>query len=96
MQRRFAVQFNRFFGKCYMWPYSDTSHLPLCPADMSLDPSSFSGMKLRSKASLQGSGSTHSADSSPSPSPMSSFPRRGVTGGGRDSAGYLEELEKER
>ncbi|XP_059400468.1 adenomatous polyposis coli protein-like [Carassius carassius] len=64
--------------------------------EMSHDPSSFSGVKMRSKASLQGSGSTHSADSSPSPSPMSSFPRRGVTGGGRDSAGYLEELEKER
>uniref|UniRef100_A0A8C1B4E3 APC regulator of WNT signaling pathway n=3 Tax=Cyprinus carpio TaxID=7962 RepID=A0A8C1B4E3_CYPCA len=66
--------------------------------EMSLDPSSFSGVKLRSKTSLQGSGSTHSADSSPSPSPspMSSFPRRGATGGGRDSAGYLEELEKER
>ncbi|XP_077099797.1 adenomatous polyposis coli protein [Siphateles boraxobius] len=68
--------------------------------EMSLDPSSFSGpgVKLRSKASLQGSSSGHSADSSPSPSPspMSSFPRRGVTGGGRDSAGYLEELEKER
>ncbi|KTF85872.1 hypothetical protein cypCar_00043200 [Cyprinus carpio] len=63
---------------------------------MSHDPSSFSGVKMRSKASLQGSGSAHSTDSSPSPSPMSSFPRRGVTGGGRDSAGYLEELEKER
>ncbi|XP_056592135.1 adenomatous polyposis coli protein isoform X2 [Triplophysa dalaica] len=64
--------------------------------EMSLDPNSFSGVKLRSKASLQGSGSAHSSDSSPSPSPMSSFPRRGVTGGGRESAGYLEELEKER
>uniref|UniRef100_A0A9J8AYD6 APC regulator of WNT signaling pathway n=1 Tax=Cyprinus carpio carpio TaxID=630221 RepID=A0A9J8AYD6_CYPCA len=64
--------------------------------EMSHDPSSFSGVKMRSKASLQGSGSAHSTDSSPSPSPMSSFPRRGVTGGGRDSAGYLEELEKER
>ncbi len=88
------MQFNRFFGKGYMWPYSDTINLPLCPAEMSLDPSSFSGVKLRSKASLQGSSSTHSSDSNPSP--MSSFPRRGVTGGGRDSAGYLEELEKER
>ncbi|XP_051971624.1 adenomatous polyposis coli protein-like [Xyrauchen texanus] len=64
--------------------------------EMSLDPGSYSGVKLRSKASLQGSSSAHSADSSPSPSPMSSFPRRGVTNGGRDSAGYLEELEKER
>lgn len=63
--------------------------------EMSLDPG-FSGVKLRSKASLQGSGSAHSTDSSPSPSPMSSFSRRGVTGGTRDSAGYLEELEKER
>lgn len=59
--------------------------------EMSLDPSGFSGVKLRSKASLQGS-----ADSSPSPSPVSSCPRRGASSGGRDSAGYLEELEKER
>ncbi|XP_051542310.1 adenomatous polyposis coli protein isoform X2 [Myxocyprinus asiaticus] len=64
--------------------------------EISLDPGSFSNDKMRSKASLQSSGSGHSADSSPSPSPMSSFPRRGVANGGRDSTGYLEELEKER
>uniref|UniRef100_A0A3B1JI53 APC regulator of WNT signaling pathway n=1 Tax=Astyanax mexicanus TaxID=7994 RepID=A0A3B1JI53_ASTMX len=64
--------------------------------EISLDPNSFPGVKLRPKASMQGSSSGRSADSSPSPSPMSSFPRRGVANGGRDSAGYLEELEKER
>ncbi|KAK3549829.1 hypothetical protein QTP86_015303, partial [Hemibagrus guttatus] len=60
--------------------------------EINLEPSSFSGVKLRPKASMPGSSSGHSADSSP----MGSFPRRGVTNGGRDSAGYLEELEKER
>uniref|UniRef100_A0AAR2LH50 APC regulator of WNT signaling pathway n=1 Tax=Pygocentrus nattereri TaxID=42514 RepID=A0AAR2LH50_PYGNA len=64
--------------------------------EISLDPSGFPGVKLRPKASMQGSSSGRSADSSPSPSPMGSFPRRGVANGGRDSAGYLEELEKER
>ncbi|XP_053501123.1 adenomatous polyposis coli protein [Ictalurus furcatus] len=60
--------------------------------EINLEPSSFSGVKLRAKAPMPGSGSGHSADSSP----MGSFPRRGVTNGGRDSAGHLEELEKER
>ncbi|GAA6107689.1 adenomatous polyposis coli protein [Tachysurus ichikawai] len=60
--------------------------------EINLEPSSFSGVKLRSKASMPGSSSGRSADSSP----MGSFPRRGVTNGGRDGAGYLEELEKER
>uniref|UniRef100_A0AAY4B6D4 APC regulator of WNT signaling pathway n=1 Tax=Denticeps clupeoides TaxID=299321 RepID=A0AAY4B6D4_9TELE len=64
--------------------------------EMSLDPSSFPAVKMRSKASIQGSGSGRSADSSPSPSPMGSFSRRGTAAGPRDSAGYLEELEKER
>ncbi|XP_026859242.2 adenomatous polyposis coli protein isoform X1 [Electrophorus electricus] len=64
--------------------------------EMSLDPSSFPGVKLRAKTSVQGSSSGRSADGSPGPSPMSSFPRRGVANGDRDSAGYLEELEKER
>uniref|UniRef100_A0A673ZHX2 APC regulator of WNT signaling pathway n=1 Tax=Salmo trutta TaxID=8032 RepID=A0A673ZHX2_SALTR len=65
--------------------------------EISLDPNSYPGVKLRPKLpSMQGSGSGRSGDSSPSPSPMGSFPRRGVSNGGRDSAGYLEELEKER
>lgn len=64
--------------------------------EMSMDPNSFPGVKLRQKPSVQGSGSGRSTDSSPSPSPMGSFPRRGGANGGRDSAGYLEELEKER
>ncbi|XP_010901405.1 adenomatous polyposis coli protein isoform X1 [Esox lucius] len=68
--------------------------------EMSLDPNSYPGVKLRPKPpSMQGSGSGRSGDSSPSPSPMGSlgsFPRRGMSNGGRDTAGYLEELEKER
>ncbi|TSM28162.1 Adenomatous polyposis coli protein [Bagarius yarrelli] len=60
--------------------------------EINLEPSSFSGVKLRPKASMAGSSSGRSADSSP----MGSFPRRGVTNGGRDSTGYVEELEKER
>lgn len=71
-----------------------TCHDVFFPAspEINLDPSSFSGVKLRPKASMPGSSSGRSADSSP----MGSFPRRGVANGGRDSAGYLEELEKER
>ncbi|XP_041754890.2 adenomatous polyposis coli protein-like isoform X3 [Coregonus clupeaformis] len=70
--------------------------------EISLDPNSYPGVKLRPKPpSMQGSGSGRSGDSSPSPSPspmgsLGSFPRRGVSNGGQDSAGYLEELEKER
>ncbi|XP_063067736.1 adenomatous polyposis coli protein [Engraulis encrasicolus] len=66
--------------------------------EMSLDSTgSFpGGGKLRPKPGAQASGSGHSADSSPSPSPMGSFSRRGTPSAGRDSAGYLEELEKER
>ncbi|XP_030623032.1 LOW QUALITY PROTEIN: adenomatous polyposis coli protein [Chanos chanos] len=66
--------------------------------EMSLDPGSFPGVKLRPKTSMQGSSSGRSADSSPSPSPspVGSFPRRGAASADRDSAGYLEELEKER
>ncbi|XP_031414891.1 adenomatous polyposis coli protein isoform X1 [Clupea harengus] len=67
-------------------------------AEMSLDPSNFPGVKLRPKPGMQASGSGCSADSSPSPSPspMGSFSRRGAPSAGRDSAGYLEEMEKER
>ncbi|KAL0965803.1 hypothetical protein UPYG_G00285920 [Umbra pygmaea] len=70
--------------------------------EMSLDPNSYPGVKLRGKSpSMQGSGSGRSGDSTPSPSPspmgsLGSFPRRGLSNGGRDTAGYLEELEKER
>ncbi|XP_066567701.1 adenomatous polyposis coli protein isoform X4 [Amia ocellicauda] len=68
--------------------------------EMNLDASNFPGVKLRPKASLrsfgsrEGSVSGRSGDSSPVP--MASFPRRGAAHGGRESAGYLEELEKER
>ncbi|KAM6985880.1 adenomatous polyposis coli protein [Aplochiton taeniatus] len=71
--------------------------------EMSMDPNSFPGVKLRQKTSIPGpgsgpgSGSGRSTDSSPGPSPMGSSSRRGASAnGGRDSAGYLEELEKER
>uniref|UniRef100_A0A8C8HY95 Adenomatous polyposis coli protein n=1 Tax=Oncorhynchus tshawytscha TaxID=74940 RepID=A0A8C8HY95_ONCTS len=48
-------------------------------------------------SSMQGSGSGRSGDSSPSPmGSLGSLPKRGLSNGGRDSAGYLEELEKEK
>ncbi|XP_018592355.2 adenomatous polyposis coli protein isoform X2 [Scleropages formosus] len=68
--------------------------------EISLDPSNFSGVKLRSKASVRlydscdTSVSGQSGDSSPVP--VGSFPRRGVMHGTLDSASCLEELEKER
>ncbi|XP_036384186.1 adenomatous polyposis coli protein isoform X2 [Megalops cyprinoides] len=68
--------------------------------EMSLDPSNFPGVKLRPKVpmrsydSREGSVSGRSGDSSPVPT--GSFTRRGVVNGSRESAGYLEELEKER
>ncbi|CDQ87844.1 unnamed protein product, partial [Oncorhynchus mykiss] len=76
---------------------SEQIHLLERLKKISLDPNSYPGVKLRPKLpSMQGSGSGRSGDSSPSPSHMGSFPKRGVSNGGRDSAGYLEELEKER
>ncbi|XP_062870908.1 adenomatous polyposis coli protein isoform X2 [Trichomycterus rosablanca] len=60
--------------------------------EMTLESNSFSGVKLRAKPPMPGSNLGCSADSSP----MGSFSRKGMTNGGRDSAGYLEELEKER
>ncbi|XP_035247778.1 adenomatous polyposis coli protein isoform X2 [Anguilla anguilla] len=67
--------------------------------EMNLDPSGFPAVKMRPKAparydSREGSASGRSGDSSPVPA--GSFPRRGVVNGGRESTGYLEELEKER
>ncbi|XP_062340352.1 adenomatous polyposis coli protein isoform X1 [Osmerus eperlanus] len=73
---------------------SGQNHLLERLKEMSMDPNSFPGVKLRQKPSMQGPGSARSTDSSPSP--VGSVPRRGVANGGRDSAGYLEELEKER
>ncbi|CDQ74251.1 unnamed protein product [Oncorhynchus mykiss] len=66
--------------------------------EISLDPNTYPGVKLRSQpSSMQGSGSGRSGDSSPSPmGSLGSLPKRGLSNGGRDSAGYLEELEKEK
>ncbi|XP_055718705.1 adenomatous polyposis coli protein-like isoform X5 [Salvelinus fontinalis] len=66
--------------------------------EISLDPNTYPGVKLRPQpSSMQGSGSGRSEDSSPSPmGSLGSLPKRGLSNGGRDSAGYLEELEKER
>ncbi|KAJ8385513.1 hypothetical protein AAFF_G00185490 [Aldrovandia affinis] len=67
--------------------------------EMTLDPGSFPGVKMRPKVpmrydSREGSLSGRSGDSSPVPT--GSFPRRAAANGGRESSGYLEELEKER
>ncbi|XP_061118623.1 adenomatous polyposis coli protein [Conger conger] len=67
--------------------------------EMNLDPGSFPAVKMRPKVpmrydSREGSGSGRSGGSSPVPT--GSFPRRVVVNGGRESTGYLEELEKER
>ncbi|XP_058533468.1 adenomatous polyposis coli protein isoform X2 [Ochotona princeps] len=68
--------------------------------ELNLDCSNFPGVKLRSKMSLRSYGSREGSVSSRSgecsPVPMGSFPRRGFVNGSRESAGYLEELEKER
>ncbi|KAG7481452.1 hypothetical protein MATL_G00066850 [Megalops atlanticus] len=68
--------------------------------EMNLDAGNFPGVKMRPKVSMQpygsreGSASGQSGDSSPVA--IGSFPRRGLANGGNESAGYLEELEKER
>ncbi|XP_040277559.1 adenomatous polyposis coli protein isoform X2 [Bufo bufo] len=68
--------------------------------ELNLDGSNFPGVKMKSKMSLrsygsrEGSLSGHSGECSPVP--MGSFPRRGLVNGSRESAGYMEELEKER
>ncbi|CAJ0938471.1 unnamed protein product [Ranitomeya imitator] len=68
--------------------------------ELNLDGSNFPGVKmksimsLRSYGSREGSLSGHSGECSPVP--MGSFPRRGIVNGGRESSGYMEELEKER
>nr|XP_015193210.1 PREDICTED: adenomatous polyposis coli protein isoform X2 [Lepisosteus oculatus] len=68
--------------------------------EMNLDASNFPGVKLRPKVSLRSYGSQEGSMSGrsgeSSPVPMGSFPRKGVVNGGRESTGYLEELEKER
>lgn len=69
-------------------------------AEINLDASNFPGVKMRPKASThpydsrEGSVSGQSGDSSPIAT--GSFPRRGLTNGASESAGFLEELEKER
>ncbi|XP_075037793.1 adenomatous polyposis coli protein isoform X2 [Mixophyes fleayi] len=68
--------------------------------ELNLDGSNFPGVKMKSKMSLrsfgsrEGSLSGHSGECSPVP--MGSFPRRGFANGSKESAGYMEELEKER
>ncbi|XP_036382062.1 adenomatous polyposis coli protein-like isoform X2 [Megalops cyprinoides] len=68
--------------------------------EMNLDAGNFPGVKMRPKVpmhpygSREGSASGRSGDSSPVA--IGSFPRRGLANGGSESAGYLEELEKER
>ncbi|XP_068103432.1 adenomatous polyposis coli protein isoform X2 [Hyperolius riggenbachi] len=68
--------------------------------ELNLDGTNFAGVKMKSKMSLrsygsrEGSLSGHSGECSPVPT--GSFPRRGVVNGSRESAGYMEELEKER
>ncbi|XP_044131875.1 adenomatous polyposis coli protein isoform X2 [Bufo gargarizans] len=68
--------------------------------ELNLDGSNFPGVKMKSKMSLrsygsrEGSLSGHSGECSPVP--MGSFPRKGLVNGSRESAGYMEELEKER
>ncbi|OCU02245.1 adenomatous polyposis coli homolog isoform X1 [Xenopus laevis] len=51
-------------------------------------------MSMRSYGSREGSLSGHSGECSPVP--VGSFQRRGLLNGSRESAGYMEELEKER
>ncbi|KAJ8339374.1 hypothetical protein SKAU_G00361600 [Synaphobranchus kaupii] len=67
--------------------------------EINLDPDNFPAVKMRPKMPLrydsrEGSASGRSGDSSPTP--MGSFPRRAMVNGGRESSGYLEELDKER
>ncbi|XP_061115588.1 adenomatous polyposis coli protein-like isoform X2 [Conger conger] len=68
--------------------------------EMNLDTANFPGVKMRPKGPAhpydgrEGSASGQSGDSSPLSA--GSFPRRGVANGGSESAGFLEELEKER
>ncbi|KAM8961201.1 adenomatous polyposis coli protein isoform 2-T2 [Pelodytes ibericus] len=68
--------------------------------ELNLDATNFPGVKIRPKmsprsyGSRDGSLSGHSGECSPVPT--GSFQRRGFINGGRESAGYMEELEKER
>nr|XP_033784994.1 adenomatous polyposis coli protein isoform X1 [Geotrypetes seraphini]XP_033784995.1 adenomatous polyposis coli protein isoform X1 [Geotrypetes seraphini]XP_033784996.1 adenomatous polyposis coli protein isoform X1 [Geotrypetes seraphini]XP_033784997.1 adenomatous polyposis coli protein isoform X1 [Geotrypetes seraphini]XP_033784998.1 adenomatous polyposis coli protein isoform X1 [Geotrypetes seraphini]XP_033785000.1 adenomatous polyposis coli protein isoform X1 [Geotrypetes seraphini]XP_03 len=68
--------------------------------ELNLESSNFVGVKLRPKMSLRSCGSREGSVSGrsgeSSPVPVGSFSRRGFTNGSRESAGYLEELEKER
>ncbi|XP_063820198.1 adenomatous polyposis coli protein isoform X2 [Pseudophryne corroboree] len=68
--------------------------------ELNLDGTNFPGIKMKSKVSLrsygsrEGSLSGHSGECSPVP--MGSFPRRGFANGSKESAGFIDELEKER
>uniref|UniRef100_A0A8C5LSV9 APC regulator of WNT signaling pathway n=1 Tax=Leptobrachium leishanense TaxID=445787 RepID=A0A8C5LSV9_9ANUR len=66
--------------------------------ELNLDGSNFPGVKIRPKMSLRSYGSRDGSVSGHSGecSPMGSFQRRGMVNGSRESAGYMEELEKER
>ncbi|XP_074934118.1 adenomatous polyposis coli protein-like isoform X4 [Phalacrocorax aristotelis] len=68
--------------------------------ELNLESSNFPGVKLRPKVSMCSYGSWEGSVSSPSgecsPVLIRSFPRRGFMNGSRESAGYLEELERER
>ncbi|KAM3874001.1 adenomatous polyposis coli protein [Diretmus argenteus] len=69
--------------------------------EMSLDQGGYGAAKPRAKppagASLSSSSSSASSSSGATQGPLvTSFPRRGLPPGGRESHGYLEELEKER
>ncbi|CAH2297196.1 adenomatous polyposis coli isoform X1 [Pelobates cultripes] len=66
--------------------------------ELNLDGNTFPGVKIRPKMSLRSYGSRDGSLSGHSGecSPMGSFQRRGFVNGSRESAGYMEELEKER